>query len=325
MTELPLDIRRIAIIGFGEAGTIFGQDLTAMGQYDVATYDILFDDPAKREPMLERASRAGVTASKSLEACLQGADLVISAVTATSSLEVARQAAQTLRRGQVFLDINSVAPSTKRESCNAVEGAGADYVEAAVMAPVPPSRLKVAMLLGGEHAGTLAAYLASIGMNTRAVSEKIGTASVIKMCRSIMIKGLEALSVECLFAARQYGAERAVLESLHQTFPSMGWNGELPHYLVSRVAEHGRRRAAEMREVVEMLSESGLQPYMAAAAANRQDWLVDAMEACGLGYDAETGLVWQRLADVISEWLDQAKSEKPAAFLAREVASAKAK
>lgn len=325
MTESPLDIRRIGIIGFGEAGTILGQDVAAMGRYEVATYDILFHDPIKRDPMLERASRAKVKASSSLEACLQGADLAISAVTATSSLEVARQAAQTLRRGQIFLDINSVAPDTKRASRDAVESAGADYVEAAVMAPVPPSRLKVAMLLGGRRASALAAYLSSIGMNTRAVSEEIGTASAIKMCRSIMIKGLEALTVECLFAARQYGAENAVLESLHRSFPSMGWNKELPDYLVSRVAEHGRRRAAEMREVAAMLSESSLEPHMAAAAANRQDWLVDAMEACELRYDSKSEFVWQQLVDAINGWLDQAKSEESAASRERKVVRAKAK
>ncbi len=102
-------------------------------------------------------------------------------------------------------------------------------------------------------------------MNATAVSDKIGVASAVKMCRSVMIKGMEALAVECLFAARRYGAEEAVLASLDATYPQMGWRDKLPDYLVSRVAEHGRRRAAEMREVAESLRDVGIDPLMAEA------------------------------------------------------------
>src|SRR5262249_51107005 len=182
-----------------------------------------------------------VRAAESFEQAVQGAQVVISAVTASSSAEVAAQAARSLRAGQVLLDINSVSPAKKRSNAALLEAAGVDYVEAAVMAPVPPQRLRVPMLLGGKRAGPLAEELRAVGMNTTALSEQIGVASAVKMCRSIVIKGLEALAVESMLAARRLGAEREVLESLHGTFPSMDWTGRLPDYLISRVAEHGRR------------------------------------------------------------------------------------
>jgi len=169
-----------------------------------------------------------------------------------------------------------------------------------VMAPVPPHRLVVPMLLGGRRAGALAAALKAFGMHATAVADKIGTASAIKMCRSIMIKGIEALVVECMFAARRFDAEDAVLASLDKTFPIMGWKAELPDYLVSRVAEHGRRRAAEMREVAATLEDIGIRPIMAAATAERQDALVRQMVEAGVPYPAGEEFSWRALADALA-------------------------
>jgi 3-hydroxyisobutyrate dehydrogenase-like beta-hydroxyacid dehydrogenase len=299
MTEIST--RSIAIIGFGEAGSILGAEL-AKGR-EVVTYDILFDSAATRAALQEKALMAGVRVADTHSAALQEATLVISAVTASSAAEVAAQAATHLRSGQVFLDINSVSPATKRRNAHLIEEAGADYVEAAVMAPVPPQRLKVPMLLGGPRAAELARALAGLGMNTTAIAERIGVASAVKMCRSIMIKGLEALTVECLIAARRFGAEQEVLASLNGTYPHMGWLEALPDYLVSRVAEHGRRRAAEMREVAQTLTDVHVDPTMALATAARQDWLIDAMAAKGIGYPREEPFSWRTVADALADAL----------------------
>lgn len=134
-------------------------------------------------------------------------------------------------------------------------------------------------------------------MQVTAVSDEIGTASAIKMCRSVMIKGIEALTVECLFAARRFGAEQAVLASLDKTFPGMGWLGTQPDYLISRVAEHGRRRAAEMREVAATLREVGIEPLTATATAERQQAVVDRMAKCGMTYPELEPFSWRVLAD----------------------------
>jgi len=300
-------IRRIALVGFGEVGTIFGRDLGRQG-LEMSTYDILLDAPAARPAMLERSRAAAVTPRDTLREAVQGADLVISAVTASSSRDVARDAAPWLRPGQLFLDINSVSPETKRGNARAVEAAGADYVEAAVMAPVPPVGLAVPMLLGGKRASVLAAALKAFGMNATAVADEIGTASAIKMCRSIIIKGIEALVVESLFAARSFGAEQAVLASLDTTFPHMGWTGALPDYLVSRVAEHGRRRAAEMREVAATLEDVGIRPIMAGATAERQEALVQQMADARLPYPGGSEFSWRALADALAAGSAQSPS-----------------
>jgi 3-hydroxyisobutyrate dehydrogenase-like beta-hydroxyacid dehydrogenase len=292
-----LELRKIALIGFGEAGSILGADLAAAG-CDVTTYDVLLDARATRGALLEKAKRANVRATDSLQTAVGDAELVISAVTAAAAGEVAAGAGRVLRAGQVFLDINSVAPATKCANAQLVEAAGADYVEAAVMAAVPPQRLKVPMLLGGPRAAALAQSLRKLGMNTTALAQEIGVASAVKMCRSIVIKGLEALTLECLWAARRLGAEQEVLASLNATFPGMGWQDRLPDYLLSRAAEHGRRRAAEMREVASTLQEVGIAPTMAHAIATRQDALIEAMNACGISY--QEPFSWCALLDALN-------------------------
>src|SRR5579862_437642 len=204
--------QRIAIIGFGEAGGVFGQDLAAAGCH-VIVYDSLLLNDKFRKPLLVKAEAAKVRVAENLEQALAQSNLVLTTVTASSATLVAKQSAAFLRRNQIYVDMNSVSPDTKKEIGVEIAKSGADFVEAAVMAAVRPARLKVEILLGGTRAAELAEQLRAIGMNTTAVSEKLGVASAIKMCRSIVIKGLAALTIESLFAARRYGAEDAVIAS----------------------------------------------------------------------------------------------------------------
>ncbi len=303
-------ITQIALIGFGEVGGIIGQDFASAG-LPVAAYDILMHSEPSRSAMLGKAKAAKVRACDSLEEALRGSDLVISCVTAASALEVAANAAPLLTQGQTYLDINSVSPETKREIARALEATPATFVEAAVMAPVSPQRLKVPMLLGGTHAADAADRLRVIGMNVKPVSHQFGVASAIKMCRSIIIKGLEAITVESMFTARRYGAEKQVLDSLHATYPDMGWNAALPDYLISRVAEHGKRRAAEMREAAQAVTDAGLDPLTALGTAQRQDWLAQTIAELGLPVPKGDKFAWQELADAIAEAMAaQEKSAK---------------
>ncbi|HXO44076.1 MAG TPA: DUF1932 domain-containing protein [Candidatus Cybelea sp.] len=299
-------IERIAIVGFGEAGGILGEELASRG-LTVSTFDILFQAGEAREAMLAKTRKAKVRASENLGDCVAGAELVISTVTASSALEVAKEASRLLGAGQFFLDFNSVSPGTKQEMAGYFEKSQACFVEAAVMAAVPPQRLKVPLLLGGTYAAELAPRLSSIGMSASIASDRIGIASAVKMCRSVVIKGLEALAVESMFAARRHGAEDAVLASLAATFPEMGWNARLPDYLISRVAEHGKRRAAEMREAAQALRDVGIDPLMAEATAKRQDSLVREIAGQNLASRAGGPFSWRELADSLDNAAKRSK------------------
>ena len=151
------------------------------------------------------------------------------------------------------------------------------------------------LLIGGPQAEAIAPRLQRLGLNARYGASTVGQVSAIKMCRSVMIKGLEALTTECLFAAREYGVEEEVLSSLHHSFPSLGWTGAFPDYLISRVAEHGIRRSEEMEEVVKTLRDVGSAGIMSEAIAKSQRQLPEQMAARSLSYRQLTPFDWKTL------------------------------
>lgn len=295
MIEMPVSI---GLIGYGEVGKILGAGLgDRPGVAAVGAWDLKFAAAGTGTGEREHAARAGVRAHASAQSLCVASDLVISAVTASSTLAVAREAAQHMRPGALFLDLNSASPGTKRQCAQSVDGAGAHYVEAGVMTSVPPYGIRVPMLLGGARAAELAALLNHWGMDASAVSAELGVASAIKMCRSVMIKGLEALVIESYTAARAYGVEEQVLPTLQETFPGIDWSAQ-GSYFFQRVAQHGQRRAEEMRESARTVQEAGLEPLMTAAIAARQQWVAD--QARAGAFDAVApDASWQSYADAL--------------------------
>jgi 3-hydroxyisobutyrate dehydrogenase-like beta-hydroxyacid dehydrogenase len=230
---------------------------------------------------------------------IDGAELVIAALTASSALPVAKEMASLLKPGQIYMDVNSVSPETKKKMSVEIAKSGADFVEAAIMAAVKPTRLKTPILIGGTRASELAAELNAMGFETSAASDRIGVASAIKMCRSVVMKGLASLAIESLFTARRYGAEQAVLESFESTYP-LGWLGKLPDTLVMRSVEHSKRRAAEMLESAETIRDAGITPRMSVATAGLQDWLTEEMEAGHYTFDPKEPFKWTDVADALN-------------------------
>ncbi len=259
----------IALIGYGEVGRILAEDLRPAG-HAVRAFDTRLSYDADGA-MREHAKQHDIALVSSHADAVRGAELVISAVTASQTV-VAAEACVPGLSGGYFLDFNSASPGAKVAAAKLVEGAGARFVEGAVMAPVPPYRIAVPLLLGGPRAAPLLPTLEALGFAAKLVSAELGVASATKMCRSVVIKGLEALLIEGLTAARHYGVEAAVISSLNETFPSIDWD-EQATYNFQRVIEHGRRRSEEMRESAETVREAGLEPWAARAVAERQGWI----------------------------------------------------
>lgn len=287
---MNLSASRLGLVGYGEVGRIFSAGLLPHFQ-SVSAWDIQFHDAAGA------ATTGGVLQATSMQALCDESDWVISAVTASNTLSVAQAAAPHLRAGMVFLDLNSASPGTKQQAAALVQATGAHYVEAGVMTSVPPYGIRVPMLLGGPQAASLAAALQALGMDSKAVSADIGVASAIKMCRSVMIKGLEALVIESYTTARAYGVETHVLPTLAETFPSIDWEKQ-GAYFFSRVAQHGQRRAEEMRESARTVGEAGFAPTMASAIADKQQWVADQART-GAFANVAPNAIWQDYADAL--------------------------
>jgi 3-hydroxyisobutyrate dehydrogenase-like beta-hydroxyacid dehydrogenase len=262
----------VGLVGYGEVGRILAEDLRKQ-DVKVSVYDIkLGGDQAG--PLRDHAGTFGIQLASSHADLAAEADLIVSAVTASQAVPVASACAPAVKQGAWFLDFNSASPGAKRRAAGLIDGAGGRYVEGAVMTSVPPYRIKVPLLLGGGSAGDLAPLLGELGFNAKVASEQLGIASAVKMCRSIMIKGLEAMVIESFTTARAYGVEDAVLASLAETFPGINWEKQ-GAYFFQRVIEHGRRRAEEVREVAETVRDIGLTPWSAQGTAERQGWVAD--------------------------------------------------
>jgi 3-hydroxyisobutyrate dehydrogenase-like beta-hydroxyacid dehydrogenase len=268
---------RVSLLGFGEVGQILAADLHSHGIPKLRVWDPLFAD-ATSTPSRGLLGSAAVAAASAADA-VGSADIVVSAVTATECEAAARTAAASIRPDAVFLDLNSVSPETKVRAAGAITRRGGRYIEAAVMSAILPKRCASPILLGGPHATEFLPAAVQLGFTGAAVfSDVIGRASAAKMCRSVLIKGLEALLTESLVAARRYGVETTVVESLHGLLPGVDWSA-LSRYMISRSLQHGQRRAAEMDEVAVTLRSAGIDPAMSIACAARQRWAADRVDA----------------------------------------------
>jgi len=258
---------RISFIGFGEAGQAIASGLRETGIDCVAAWDILF--PEQRGTKLKEAAESlGVRVASSARDATHETDMIISAVTAASSVDAARSLASDLAGNPYYLDINSVSPGRKQETAKLL-GARARYVDVAVIAAIHPARHRTPLLLSGPHAEGISPLLHEMDMQFSVVGPEVGSAAAIKMIRSVMIKGMEALTLECFLAAARAGVLEEVTVSLKNNYPTLDWT-KIADYNLERMASHGERRAAEMEESAATLRELGLDPLMVESTVKRQ-------------------------------------------------------
>jgi 3-hydroxyisobutyrate dehydrogenase-like beta-hydroxyacid dehydrogenase len=293
---------RIGFLGFGEVGQQFALELRAADtSRELGAFDRLLHHVVAGEGMRRQAAAWRVEPHADATALARSADLIFSAVTADQTLEAARSLCARPLGGAWVIDLNSAAPATKIECAALVAAAGGRYVEAAVMTSVPPHGIRVPMLLGGEHAAAGERVMRELGFSVQTVSAQLGVASAIKLCRSVVIKGLEALVIESFSAARKLGVEQQVLASLAETYPQFDWEKQ-GDYLFARVIQHGKRRAEEMRASAAMIDATGIDAVMAAASAQRQD-AVARLRAANAFADPAAVKPWRERADEMGTFL----------------------
>jgi 3-hydroxyisobutyrate dehydrogenase-like beta-hydroxyacid dehydrogenase len=259
----------IGLIGYGEAGSLIAGGLarrnpaTAVWVVD----PVLAGEPADG-PRRARAAAAKVNVARDVAELAEKTDLILSTVTAAVAVKVADSAASHLSARHVYVDLNSVSPETKKKIGEIVGRSGAKFVEGAIMVNVAKKQHQVPIFACGPGVDTFVQRANALGMAVEGLGPQLGRASATKMFRSIMVKGMEALFLECLLASSEYDVGDKVLQMVQEGYPGMDWKA-LANQLVGRTAEHGARRADEMKEVAITLRSMGIDPYMADAAALR--------------------------------------------------------
>jgi 3-hydroxyisobutyrate dehydrogenase-like beta-hydroxyacid dehydrogenase len=291
---------RVSFIGFGEAGQAIASGLRESGIERIAAWDILFPQPEGAR--LKRTGAAiGVRCAASAAEAVRDTDLIVSAVTAASSVEAARSVAPHLAGAPWYLDINSVSPGRKQETAKLL-GDKTRYIDVAVIAPINPARHRTPLLIAGPHAEEVSPLLHELDMQLAVVGAETGAAAAIKMIRSVMIKGIEALTLECFLAAERAGVLDEVTASLKNNYPGLDWP-KMSEYNLERMASHGERRAAEMEESAATLRELGLDPLMVDATVQRQ------REMGALGKDSAVRAAIARGRDAMLDAISTAKNK----------------
>jgi 3-hydroxyisobutyrate dehydrogenase-like beta-hydroxyacid dehydrogenase len=289
----------IGLVGYGEVGRILAEDLRQRG-LSVCACDIKLGG-AEEAPLAAHAKQFGVELTGSHAELARQSDLILSAVTASQTLAAA-QACAPHQAHAYFLDLNSASPGVKYRAAEQLTMASGCYVEGAIMTSLPPYRIGVPLLLGGPHAPAIAPPLARLGFKPQVADKRLGIVSATKMCRSVVIKGLEAILIESLTSARRFGVEDEVLSSLAETFPGINWEQQAS-YMFGRVIAHGQRRAEEMREAAETVREAGFEPWSAAGTTERQAWMAELTAQGCFGEQDQAGFAkspdWRTEADRI--------------------------
>ncbi|HEY2844816.1 MAG TPA: DUF1932 domain-containing protein [Bryobacteraceae bacterium] len=268
-------VESLGFVGFGEAAYHLAKGLREAGVKRTFAYDVNTHTPRLGETIEARARETRTELVEFSAALAGSAGVILAAVTADQAIPAAEQTAPYLTPQHIYADLNSVSPATKQTIGGIIARTGAQFVEIAVMGPIPPVLHKTPMLLGGAAAPQFQEMFQPYGMRLDVVStDQIGRAAAVKMFRSVIYKGLEALIFECVLGASRYGAEPRVFASLAESFPGIDWP-KLANYMIGRVVVHGERRAREMDEVAVTLEELGIEPIMAAATARRMDWAAD--------------------------------------------------
>ena len=269
---MDIDVCSIAFIGLGEAASAIISGWGDHRNKQVQAFDIKLHESDTKEEIISRASKLSIGLKSSLQDLVRDADLIFSTVTTDQALAVAREASSFMRDKAYFFDLNSSAPSSKQRSCKSIETNGGCYVDVAVMAPVSAKRNLVPLLISGGKAVDALTALEKLPMNARVIDGPVGRASSVKMVRSIMVKGLEALTAECAIAAIEADVLDEVFVSLSEGHPYFNISTHAM-YNLERSLSHGKRRAEELKEVSKMLDDLGLINHMSRAAAFWQEKL----------------------------------------------------
>lgn len=243
---------RLGILGFGEAGHRFAKDLSEAGLKEIYAYSRSGSKAKPGDAAYAEAQAVGAQLVKTVRALCKHSDVIIALTPGKAAIAAARGVSKHLRPEQIYVDASSAAVKTMEQVAQMLEGKGR-FVDAAIMSPVPLNGIKGVIGASGGAAEEFRAQLAPYGMNIKVVGEKPGGASAMKLIRSVCMKGLSAVLMECLEAAHRYGVLEAAAADIAGSFDERPFMQNMKRY-VCGTAVHAERRIHEMADVLALLT-----------------------------------------------------------------------
>lgn len=260
---------RLGLVGYGEIGSTLGAGLRGAGLEQIACYDKFAFDGPYADLIQSRAREAGVTLVRSNGDLAEASDLIVSVTPGSASFASADAFAPVLQERHTFLDFASATPKIKQGVAAKLEASGALLGDGSIEG-TPLHGYSMRMLSSGPAGERVRDWLVPWGMQIEFTGPVLGTASGIKIIRSVLIKGIEALTDEMMLAARQYGIDEAVLASACKTL-ARPWIDTVQS-LIPSGAIHAKRRAEELEMSADAVQDAGVEPIMARAVAARLRW-----------------------------------------------------
>jgi len=255
---------KIGFIGFGEAAFHISKGLIKEGIDRIAAFDINLEHPKLGATIQKRAVDSQVSLVSSLKELSEKSTIIISANSAKCAVQIAKECAGFLNSSHYYVDINSTSPDAKKEIASCLKKNKAIFVDAAVMGSIPQYGHKVPILLSGEGAQKFCEIGKSLGMDLSVINAEAGSASAIKMTRSVFIKGFTMLLIEALQVSCKFEIEDYILKSIEDTIQSSHLE-KIANGLITRTAIHAERRVTEMDEVINTLQSVEVEPIMSLA------------------------------------------------------------
>jgi 3-hydroxyisobutyrate dehydrogenase-like beta-hydroxyacid dehydrogenase len=265
-------VAAFAFIGFGELGSALAGGLFRGGAGELRAFAPRRDDPAATAALERRLEECGVARAGSIAAAVDGAQVVFSVVPASESVSVAAEAAPELERGSFYVDAATAPPHAKEQAAALVQAAGGEYVDAAVLGAAVADGFAVPFLVSGPGARAWAELVAPLGLNVSVLDGPAGAAARVKLLRSVYMKGRDALILEMLVAARRYGVEEALIESIKGAGETVPFP-QLADRVLRSLALHAGRRADELEESAAVLRAAAVDPLVTEGGVERLRWL----------------------------------------------------
>lgn len=264
MGKLGEEVMKVGFIGFGEAAYEISKGLISQGFNSITAYDVMQNDDKIGPLIHKKADETNIQLANSLEDLVADNNIIFSAVPASNTLEVFQNIKNSLKPNTYYVDLTAATPDTKKQIESESKSLDVNYIDAALMGPVPVYKHKVPMLISGNGAEKIHETFSDYEMDLTIVGESAGNASAIKLIRSIYMKGLSTLMIEMLSAAKKENVSDIVIKSIAETMNKTDFEGTMSR-LVKGTAIHSGRRAGEMEGVIQMLNDLNLNNDMSLA------------------------------------------------------------
>ena len=261
--------KKVAVIGFGEAGTIIAEGCLSgtkriQHEAECHAWDLRMRDPEAKKGLLEKAAPLGVLLHEEPGAWIGEMDVVFSLVFGGAAKGVALEILPFMKNDAAYIDLTTSVPDDMREAATAFDKRGVHFIDGTALGSFRTNGITVPFVLSGSNVASWSSWMNSLGFATTPVPGGAGNASCVKLLRSILAKGLEALAIECFTTAEAMGL-RETMKSAFNDFDLRPLVAAFEDMSASHIP-HCKRRLEEIDHALHMLDSVSLEGTMTKAS-----------------------------------------------------------